>query len=570
MKTFLTLSIAALLFGFTLTTAQQNDFILKTDKDTITIVKGKSCTFKIEMTLPNEFDGWVNLHSSSVLNTRISDTLVHSPYAGVTLTVSATQSVEPEIYKITLSGEYFPNSGNNSALTHFYVRILPLPYNPAQWRIFQASFMPSFVLQDGENNYWYNQCSIDGRGDALFKQNESSLIEKMKNSGNYFVEGGRRINPPIFDNNNGLIWMATRYYNNILGGVIRYSLDGKNQTIFNYQNSPLPDSSATAIAIGADGSAWIGTDKGLARLSGTEWTVYNSTNSILTNEPITSIAISDNIVWIGTTNGLVKYDGISWTRYTPQNSMMPAPFVWKMAVDVNGDLWMGLSSSSYYESYPIGQPTSMIGVAKFDGNSWVLYNNQNSPLGMNNYINSITIDKKGQKWFSTASPSIGSTSKGGANFVNGAGIIKFDNTNWYSYTIVNSPIINDNINWVGLDNNDNIWFSSYLYSENSGFWGVFNETGLPPFLAPNAVSEQPAESDGIHLFPNPTSTQFTLSGVEGVASVRVVNSLGEEVKQFAHVSSEYSIDVSDLVSGLYFVSIRTAKGAVVKPMMVSH
>ncbi|MBS1537504.1 MAG: T9SS type A sorting domain-containing protein [Bacteroidetes bacterium] len=86
----------------------------------------------------------------------------------------------------------------------------------------------------------------------------------------------------------------------------------------------------------------------------------------------------------------------------------------------------------------------------------------------------------------------------------------------------------------------------------------------------SAVSEQPAVSDGIYLFPNPTSTQFTLSGVEGVASVRVVNSLGEEVKQFAHVRSEYSIDVSDLVSGLYFVSIRTAKGAVVKPMMVSR
>ncbi|MBS1537506.1 MAG: T9SS type A sorting domain-containing protein [Bacteroidetes bacterium] len=86
----------------------------------------------------------------------------------------------------------------------------------------------------------------------------------------------------------------------------------------------------------------------------------------------------------------------------------------------------------------------------------------------------------------------------------------------------------------------------------------------------SAVAEQPAEPDGIHLFPNPTSTQFTLSGVEGVASVRVVNSLGEEVKQFTHVSSQYSIDVSDLVSGLYFVSISTAKGAVVKPMMVSR
>ncbi|MBS1537311.1 MAG: T9SS type A sorting domain-containing protein [Bacteroidetes bacterium] len=84
----------------------------------------------------------------------------------------------------------------------------------------------------------------------------------------------------------------------------------------------------------------------------------------------------------------------------------------------------------------------------------------------------------------------------------------------------------------------------------------------------SGVNEQSAESDGIRLFPNPTSTSFTLSGVEGIASVRIVNSLGEEVKRSAHVGSEYSIDVSDLVSGLYFVSIRTAKSAVVKPMLV--
>jgi hypothetical protein len=58
--------------------------------------------------------------------------------------------------------------------------------------------------------------------------------------------------------------------------------------------------------------------------------------------------------------------------------------------------------------------------------------------------------------------------------------------------------------------------------------------------------------------------------VEGVSSVRLVNSIGIEVKQFSIVNSQFSIDVSGLANGLYFVNIRTATGATVKPIMVSH
>jgi len=570
MKTLLTILLASLLISFTQkSTAQQNDFVIKTDKDTITIVSGKSATFKVGMTLPNGFDGWVNLHSVSVLNTQLSDSLVHSPYTGVTLTVGAYQKLDVGIYDINISGEYYPNSGNNIAVTHCYLNILPLPYNPDQWRIFYSGFMPSYILQDADKNYWYNQASIDMTGTDLFKQEEKTLIEKMKNSNNYFVKGGRMINPPTIDNKNGLIWMATRYFNGDLGGVVRYTLDGKNQTIFNYRNSPLPDSSANIIAIDTIGGAWIGTDKGLARLVGTEWTVFNSsnTNSILNKEPITSIAISGSIVWVGTTNGLVKYDGTEWTRFTPQNSAMPAPHVWKIAVETNGDLWMGLSTASYDDFNSIGQPSSMIGLAKFDGINWIFYNDQNSPFGKDNYINSITIDKKGNKWFSTAK---GSASNGNYKVTNGAGILKFDNHNWIAYTTVNSPILSNKINWVGLDNNDNVWFSSFFNLERDCFWGVFNENGLPPLLAPTSVEAQPVQLDGITISPNPTSTTFTISGIDGVSSVKILNSLGMEVKQLSMVNGQLSIDVSDLASGVYFVQFCSQTGVVSKPIVVSR
>ncbi len=86
----------------------------------------------------------------------------------------------------------------------------------------------------------------------------------------------------------------------------------------------------------------------------------------------------------------------------------------------------------------------------------------------------------------------------------------------------------------------------------------------------SSVNVQPAASDGIELYPNPTSTSFTLSGLEGVASVRLVNSIGMEVKQLSILNSQFSIDVSGLANGLYFVNIRTATGATVKPILVSH
>jgi photosystem II stability/assembly factor-like uncharacterized protein len=85
------------------------------------------------------------------------------------------------------------------------------------------------------------------------------------------------------------------------------------------------------------------------------------------------------------------------------------------------------------------------------------------------------------------------------------------------------------------------------------------------------VNEEPTIiNNGIHLYPNPTSTSFTLSGVEGVSSVRLVNSLGIEVTQWVKVNGQLSIDVSDLANGLYFVNVRSASGITVKPIIVSH
>ena len=48
-----------------------------------------------------------------------------------------------------------------------------------------------------------------------------------------------------------------------------------------------------------------------------EWNSYNTDNSDLPSNNVLSITIDNNeIMWFGTDSGLVKFDGENWTTYT--------------------------------------------------------------------------------------------------------------------------------------------------------------------------------------------------------------------------------------------------------------
>jgi hypothetical protein len=547
MKTLLTFAIAALLSGFSLTLAQQNDFMLKIDNDTISNIKaGETAFFDINVITQHGFDASLGFTIQAPTlqgAVALSHSLINYPYKGLILTINPKEwyNYTDSYHRISI----IANNGSISVSINCYVSIIskiaPL------WKILPEYYRTKFIVQVDDSYYGYSFAHPGTGEDKLY----SSIV---------LFGNGQLYYPPnevfsITMDNTNKIWFATN------AGLMRY--DGKYFTQYNTKTSPIPDNMITAIVADDDGSIWVGTNKGLARLSGTEWTLFNSINSILGTEVITSIAVSGKTVWVGTHNGLAKFDGKIWRRFTSNNSTIPAPIVWSMAAEDNGNLWLGLGTTSKYDNgfSTFGGPDSMIGLAKFDGINWSIYNNQNSPMNSGNYINSIAIDKKGNKWIATSSYLFNDDR---SRYIRGSGLLKFDNNSWTTYSTVNSPLPNNNVQLVFADSKDNIWFSTNRES------GVFNENGLSIPLAPSAVEEQPAPYEGIHLYPNPTSTSFTLSGVEGVSSVRLVNSIGIEVKQLSIVNSQLSIDVSDLANGLYFVNIRTATGATVKPIMVSH
>ena len=87
------------------------------------------------------------------------------------------------------------------------------------------------------------------------------------------------------------------------------------------------------------------------------------------------------------------------------------------------------------------------------------------------------------------------------------------------------------------------------------------------------VQERPdvdAEPFQVNITPNPARGQMTISTDydKGSASVRIINSQGQQVRQFS-VKGASTIDVSDLPSGMYFVHVIGGK-VVTKKVMIQN
>ncbi len=572
MKALILFILASLLIGFTQEARSQ--LIINTDKDTVNIVAGATATFVISIVAPKDFDASVFLEvtntSSLDADIKLSTAIINAPYQNPVLLTAKTKTgfTKQGVYVLTISGK----NGSLNTEKICFVKVS----TTSPWKLIpnRNYYSPKFIVKDSNETYWYNtKLTVETQEQVetatyIFKKNQP--IQWYDYTAKYNELSFSITNITIDKQNNK--WLGTSG-----NGLIR-STD-KYITMYNKQNCILPSDTVVAVGVDSASAVWVGTTKGLARLIGTEWIVFDTSNSVLGAEPITGIVTSMSVIWIGTRNGLVKYDGTTWTRYTPQNSAMPAPIVWSMAVEGNGTLWLGLGlhrvsmykASNGYALFSqfstFGGPDSMIGLAKFNGTTWTMYNTMNSPMDRENYINAISIDKKGTKWIATSSYSF---KKG---YIKGTGLLKFNDSTWTAYNTSTSPLPNNNIEWVGADDEDNIWFSSRDVI-NGGPWGVFNENGLSPFLtAPSDVVEQPTTTDAITITPNPSSATITISGTDNISAVTIVNSFGMEVvgrQTLSSANGSLNVDVSDLASGVYFVQLRTPAGMISKPIVVMH
>jgi signal transduction histidine kinase/streptogramin lyase len=117
-------------------------------------------------------------------------------------------------------------------------------------------------------------------------------------------------------------------------GLTQYS-----RSFWNQQDG-LPQDTIRAIAQTKDGYLWLGTDEGLARFDGYEFTVFTKANGDLpTNSVQTLATASDGSLWIGTSAGLVHYNDHRFRTYgMPQG--LPDSNVSMVYVDHSDTVWI--------------------------------------------------------------------------------------------------------------------------------------------------------------------------------------------------------------------------------------
>lgn len=173
---------------------------------------------------------------------------------------------------------------------------------------------------------------------------------------------------------NGNAWVAT-----IGQGLIKYN--SEETIVYNSDNSIISETTEiNDIAVDSKNNIWIACD-GIIKFDGTEFTLFNSSNTPIPEDYVRSIAIDSNDnVWFTScrfqTGGLVKYDGENWNVYTPSNSDMPVNTVNSIVVDKANNVWL-TSSEVVWESYLI----------KISEGVWEVYASQDfgfSPYYFNN------------------------------------------------------------------------------------------------------------------------------------------------------------------------------------------
>jgi ligand-binding sensor domain-containing protein len=142
----------------------------------------------------------------------------------------------------------------------------------------------------------------------------------------------------------------------------------------------------TAICFDGAGNAWLGTvNQGLIRYDGKTATVFDASNSILTNAAIWDI-VADKAgnLWIAS-NNLIKFDGVTFTRFGAKEYNLPESRVTTIAVDAADNVWFGCGT------------VSSGGLVRYDGKTFKVFSSDNSSLP-GTLVKDIVVDGLDRVW----------------------------------------------------------------------------------------------------------------------------------------------------------------------------
>ncbi|HPY96874.1 MAG TPA: two-component regulator propeller domain-containing protein [Candidatus Cloacimonadota bacterium] len=290
-----------------------------------------------------------------------------------------------------------------------------------------------------------------GTANSLYKYDDMENVWTKYNTSNSPLTGNTISS--IYIDRKKSKWLAVYNSNtNMGGGLIK--IDSLNVwTIFNTQNCNIPSNNIYGIdsdRTEAIEPIWLATDNGLAKLSGTSWTVYNTTNTQgqITSNQIFSVKLEGALKWIGTEKMMLRLSGSNWSSYSFLNSGIPNNKITTMlSKKVNNTYvrWIGTS----------------VGLTYFDGDNWTVYHVANSPLPSNN-ISALALDNQGNLWVGT---------KPYQNVGGGLAMYNINEGFWLLFNTINSELTSNSITSLFNDKYGNIWVGT----EGGGLIKISNQ-----------------------------------------------------------------------------------------------
>jgi ligand-binding sensor domain-containing protein len=306
----------------------------------------------------------------------------------------------------------------------------------------------------------------------------SSLVERLVPGvgwNPYSVPSSGAFGNPIFSlvQNSGYIWGAD------INGAVQI-----NDTFARYVDveekvygSGFPFNGTSAI-VSLDSELWFAGygGGGIARYKDSSWTVYsNLSTTLLTSNQVGCMTVdTKDKVWFSAMRGgghLSTFDGSTWQNF---DTLMHGIDPFSLCADSSGNIWIGTNGS---------------GLIKFDGAHAQQFN-LNSLLNFSNVVASIAFDKKrGVLW-------IGTQEQGNGGLP--SGLVKFDGTNWTTYTPQTSPLPYLEVTSLRVDTSGLLWIGTFgeglatLDSNNNWTLITQSNSSLPSNnIIPNGITSAP-------------------------------------------------------------------------------
>lgn len=279
----------------------------------------------------------------------------------------------------------------------------------------------------------------------------------------------------------------------------------------------------------SNGVFWFGTNKGLLKRNGSNWNLYDSLNSGLPENKITTIKIDDKKnFWLSTNNYIIKYKDSTL-------KIVNKEIVQDFDIDTVGNIW-GYGARS---------------IGKYENNNWT-YTTVPTQYGSPTCI-SKDIDSR-YVWF-------GSQYKG---------VVKTNLTTWVNYLPRNSGLGGLYIDDIYVDNKNN----KYFYGSNGVGLSIFNEngiTGIEPYKNLYKLDFSLSQN-----YPNPfnssTRINFTLSSNNFVKLV-VYDIIGREVEVLKNCylkTGTYDVtwNANNYASGIYLCKLQSGDKIETRRMII--